>query len=75
MHLGFDINDIRTYDINLVVYKKYNDTTVRSINGCVRNMFDGFMKCIKLPNKKICDICNNKKKWFRQCAKCKNNMC
>ena len=42
---------------------------IRSVNGCVRNIFHGFMKCMKLPNKEIYDICNNKKKCFRQCAK------
>ena len=47
---------------------------IRSVNGCVVNVFDGVMKCLKLPNKKICDICNNKKKCVRQCAKCNNKL-
>ena len=71
MHLGFDFVDIRTYGVNLFIYKDSKDTMMRSVNGCVKNIFEGFMKCLKLPNKKICDICNNKKKCFRECFKCK----
>ena len=46
--------------------------TVRS--GAVRDIFEGFMKCLKLPNKEMCDICNIKKKCFRECFKCKNTV-
>ena len=74
-HLGFNIEDIRTYGINIVIYKDYNNTMIRSTTGSVRNICDGFMTCLKLPNKKMCDICNNKKKCFRECAKCKNKIC
>ena len=38
-------------------------------------MFHGFMEVLKLPNKKMYDICNCKKKCVRQCVKCKNKMC
>ena len=74
-HLGFTIEDIRTYGINLVIYKYYNNTMIRSTTGSVRNMYDGFMNCLKLPNKKMCDICNNKNTIFRQCVKCKHKLC
>ena len=40
-----------------------------------KHIFEGFMKCLKLPNKKMCDICNYKKKCFRQCVKCINKFC
>ena len=43
MHLGFDVNDIRTYGINLAIYNDSNNTMIRSISGSVRNVFDGFM--------------------------------
>ena len=75
MHLGFDTNHIRTYGINLVIYRIFNHTMARSLNGCVRNIFGCFMKCLNLHNKKICDICTNKKKCFRQCTEFKNKMC
>ena len=75
LHLSFDFVDIRTYGVNLAIYKDSKDTVMRSVNGCVKNILDGFMKCLKLLNKKMCDICNNKKKCFRQCAKCNNKMC
>ena len=70
-HIGFHRNDIRTYDINIVIYKNYKDAVTRTITGSAINIFEGFMKCLKLPNKKMCDICNNKKKCFRECVKCK----
>ena len=66
---------VRTYGGNIVIYENSNNTMIRSINGCVRNSFDGFKKCLKLHSKKMCHICNHKKKCFKQCAKCKNKMC
>ena len=60
MHLGFDIHDIRTYCINLAIYNNSDNTMIIIINVCVRHISDGFMKCLKLPNKKMCDICNHK---------------
>ena len=74
-HLGFNIDDIRTYGINVVIYKGSNNTVLRGTTGSVRNIYAGFMNCSKLPNKKMCDICNNKKKCVRQCVKCKNKLC
>ena len=75
-HLNiFDFGDIRTYDINVVIYKNSKNTMLRTTTGSANNIFEGFMKCIKLPNKKMCDICNNKKKCFRECKKCKNKLC
>jgi len=70
-----DFEDIRTYDINVVIYKNSKNTMLRTTTGSANNIFEGFMKCIKLPNKKMCDICNNKKKCFRECKKCKNKIC
>ena len=67
--------EINMYGINLVIYKNSKDTMLRTTTGSANNIFEGFMKCIKLPNKKMCDICNNKKKCFRECAKCKNKLC
>ena len=61
-HLNiFNLEDIRTHDINIVIYKNSKDTMLRTMTGSANNIFEGFMKCIKLPNKKMCDICNNKK--------------
>ena len=71
----FNMEDIRTYGINLVIYKNSKDTMVRTISDSHMNIYHGFMECLKLPNKKMCDICNNKKKCFRECAKCKNKIC
>ena len=61
----FHMEEIRTYGLNIVIYKSYKDTMIRTITVSALNIFEGFMKCIKLPNKKMCDICNNKKKCFR----------
>ena len=66
---------VRTYGGNIVIYKDSKDTMMTVRSGAVRNIFEGFMNCLKLPNKKMCDICNNKNKCFRECAKCKNKMC
>ena len=49
----------------LLFSKNSKDTMMRATTGSVMNIFEGFMKCLKLPNKKMCDICNNKKKCFR----------
>ena len=71
----FNMEEIRTYCINIVIYNNSKDTMVRTITASALNRFEGFMKCIKLPTKKMCDTCNNKKKCFRECAKCKNKIC
>ena len=55
-HLGFNIDDIRTYGISLVIYKDSNSTMIRNTTGSVRNISDGFMDCLKLDNKEMCDI-------------------
>ena len=76
IHLDiFNMEEIRRYGMNSVIYKSSNDTMVRTITASALNIFEGFMKCIKLPNKKMCDICNNEKTDFRECAKCKNKIC
>ena len=64
-HLGYNTENLRTYNTNFVMYKDSKDTVMTVRSGAVRNIFEGFMKCLKLPNKKMCDICNNKKKCFR----------
>ena len=69
------MEEIRTYGLNIVIYKNSKNTMIRTITASALNIFEGFMKCIKLPNKKMCDICNNKKKCFRECAKCKSKVC
>ena len=74
-HIGFPMEDIRTYNLNLILYKDSNQTMNRAMDGSVINIFESYMKCLKLPNKKMCDICNNKKKCFRQCGGCKNKIC
>ena len=74
-HLGYNTENLRTYKTNFVIYTDSKDTMMTVRSGAVRNMFEGFMKCLKLPNKKMCDICNNNKKCFRLCFKCKNKMC
>ena len=74
-HLGFNVNSIRTYDDNIIIYKESKNAMITNIYSSEINVFEGFMECLKLPNKKMCDICNCKKKCFRQCTKCKNKMC
>jgi len=73
-HLGFNTEDLRTYNTNLIIYKDSKDTMMTVRSGAVRNIFEGFMKCLKLHNKKMCDICNNKHKCFRQCDTCRNKL-
>ena len=70
-HIGVHTKNIRSYNMHIVIYKNYKDTLMTAMTGFTTNMFEGFMKCIKLPNKKMCDICKNKKKCFRECVKCK----
>jgi len=67
--------DIRHFGENILIYKNSKVSLMRATISSTTNIFEGFMKCIKLPNKKMCDICNNKKKCFRECAKCKNKLC
>ena len=67
----YTMGHIRQFGVNIVIYKNSKDSLMRATIGSTTNIFEGFMKCIKLPNKKMCDICNNKKKCFRECAKCK----
>ena len=74
-HLGISIDNTVNFNVNLVIYKKHNNKFRVVYNYSDRNIFDGFMKCLKLPNKKMCDICNYKKKCFRQCGKCNNKVC
>jgi len=63
-HIGVHTMNIRSYGMNIVIYKKSKDTMFRALTGSDLNNFEGFMKCIKLPNKKMCDICNIKKNMF-----------
>ena len=72
VHLGISIDNIANCDVNLIIYKTHNKKFKVVYSYSDRNIFDGFMKCLKLPNKKMCDICNCKKKCFRQCGKCNN---
>ena len=44
-HIGVHTEDIRTYDINIVIYKNYKDAATRTITGSAINIFEGFMKC------------------------------
>ena len=74
-HLRFDIEDIQTYGMNFVMYKDSKDTLMTVTTGSAKNVVEGFMNCLKLPNKEMCDICNYKKKCFRQCVKCKHKLC
>ena len=74
-HLGFNVNSIRTYDDNIIIYKESKNLMITCISSSDRNIFKGFMECLKLPNKKMCDICNCKKKCFRQCGMFKNKLC
>ena len=66
---------ISQFGVNFVIYKNSKDSLMRITTESAMNIFEGFMKCIKLPNKKMCDICNNKKKCFRECKKCENKIC
>ena len=75
VHLGFNIDKLINCDVNIVTYKKLNKQGKLVFSDSDRNMFDGFMKCLKVPNTKICDICNYKNKCFRRCGKCNNKIC
>ena len=75
VHLGLSIDKLVKCDVNLVIYKTDNKKVKVVLSDYDRNMFDGFMKCLKLYNKNMCDICNYKKKCFRQCGKCNNKIC
>ena len=47
------MEDIRTYGINLVIYKNSKGTMVRTISDSHMNIYHGFMECLKLPNKNV----------------------
>ena len=55
-HIGVRTMDIRSYGMNIVIYKNSKDTMFRALTGSDLNKFEGFMKCIELPNKKMCDM-------------------
>ena len=69
-HSGFHTNDIRTYDFNIIAHKTSKDKMLRTISDSHMNIYHGFIECLKLHNKKMCETCNCKKKCFRQCVKC-----
>ena len=58
----------------LLFTKNAKDKMIRATTGSAMNVLGGFMTCLKLPNKKMCDICNNKKNCFREYAKCKQDL-
>ena len=60
VHLGICIDNIVKFSVNIVIYKTHNKQVKVVYSDYDRNMFDGFMKCLTLPNKKMCDICNYK---------------
>ena len=70
-HLGFNVDNMRTYDINLVIYKDSKDSMMISMSGSDMNYLFWFYERLKLPNKHMCDICSNEHKCFRPCGKCK----
>ena len=74
-HLGFNINRISTCGFNITTYKQDNKKMSVMLSDADKHMFDGSMKCLKLPNKKMCDICNYNRKCFRQCGNCKHKIC
>ena len=47
-HIGFHTNDIRTYDINLIVHKASKDKMLRTISYYHINMYQGFIECLKI---------------------------
>ena len=49
----FNMEDIRTYGINLVIYKNSKDTMVRTISGYHMNIYHGFMECLKLQQENV----------------------
>ena len=51
-HIGFHTNDIRTYDINIIVHKTSKDKMLRTISDSHMNIYHGFMECLKLHSKK-----------------------
>ena len=59
----------------ILLFIKLQDKMLRTISDSHMNIYHGIMECLKLPNKKMCDICNCKKKCFRQCVKCENKLC
>ena len=75
VHLGISIDKIVKCSVNLVIYKTHNKQVKVVYSDSDRNIFDGFMKCLNIPNKNMCDICIYNNKCFRQCGKCNNNIC
>ena len=52
-HIGFHTNDIRTYDINIIVHKTSKDKMLRTISDSHINIYQGIIECLKLPNKNV----------------------
>ena len=64
-HIGFNTNDLRTYDISITVHKTAKGKILRTISDSHINIYQGFIEC---------GICNCKKKCFRQCENV-NKLC
>ena len=74
-HVGFDTKNSSEENVNIIMFKMSKTEVFYATYGSDKNVLEGFMKCLKLPNKKMCDICNYKKKCLRQCGKCNNKLC
>ena len=46
-HLGFNTEDLSTYNTNLIIYNNHKDTMIRTTTGSAINTFEGFIKCLK----------------------------
>ena len=44
-HIGFNVDSLRTYDINMIIYKDPKDTMMRITTGYDTNDYEGFMTC------------------------------
>ena len=74
LHVGLAVEEMGTLDTTLVIHKDSKDTIMIILTDSDIDGFHGFMKCLKVQNKKMCDICNNKNKCLRQCGNCKQSM-
>ena len=59
----------------MILYKESNNTMLIITTGSDTNDYEGFMNCLKLPNKHMCETCNNNNTCFRQCGTCNNQLC
>ena len=61
-YIGFDVEEMRTIDTNLITHADSTGTIMKIITDSDMDDFHGFMTCLKVQNKNMCEIYNNNKK-------------